>query len=121
MGSAGPCRASVRSVGGHESLPVREDQPRRPILRGVAAEGLDGAGHPGACVRNRPRRSRRPPLATAPDHLGRRAPGGREPRVRLGARQIPREGDLDPERRAGPAHGIHCVWSAGPCADRLTS
>ena len=46
--------------------------------------------------------------------------GGREPRVRLGARQVPRGRAHDLEWRAGPPHGVHRVRPDGSEADLLT-
>jgi hypothetical protein len=43
----------------------------------------------------------------------------REPRVRLGARQVPRDRAHHLERRAGPPHGVRRVRPVGPEADLL--
>ena len=46
-------------------------------------------------------------------------PGDREPRVRLGARQVPRDHAHHLKRRAGSPHGVHRVRPDGPEADLL--
>ena len=47
-------------------------------------------------------------------------PGGREPRVHRGARQVPRGHAHDLEWRAGSAHGVHRVWPDVSSADHVT-
>lgn len=71
-------------------------------------------------LHGRAHRPLHPPLATASHHPGRRAPRHREPHIRLGARPVPRDDALDPERRAGTPHGVHRVRPDGSSADRLT-
>jgi hypothetical protein len=91
-----------------------------PVLWRLAAESLDDPGHPRARVHGRAHRPRRVPLAAAADDPGCHGLGGREPRVRRGARQVPRGRAHDLERRAGPPHGVHRVWPDSSEADPLT-
>jgi hypothetical protein len=64
--------------------------------------------------------SHRVPLAAAADDPGCHGLGGREPRVRRAARQVPRGRAHDLERRPGPPHGVHRVWPDISAADLLT-
>jgi hypothetical protein len=117
VGPASPRRAPLRIVGRHEVLHVRQGKPGRPVLWRLAAESLDNPGHSRARVHGRAHRPRRVPLAAAADDPGCRGLGGREPRVRRGARQVPRGRAHDLERRAGPPHGVHRVWPDGSAAN----
>src|SRR5262249_42330379 len=114
VGLAGPRRAPVRVIGRHEGFHVRQGEQGRPVLWRVAAERLDGAGHPGARVRGRAHRARRPPLAAAADDPGRDAPGDREPRLHLGAREVPRDSADHLQWRVGSSHDVHRVRPGGP-------
>jgi len=58
-------------------------------------------------------------LASGAHGGGRHGPDDREPRVRLGARQVRRGPGHHLKRRAGSPHGVHRVRPDGPGADRL--
>src|SRR5271163_4644890 len=110
VGPAGPRRAPVRIVGRHEGLHVRQGKPGRPVLWRVAAWSLDDPGHPRARVHGRAHRPRGVPLDAVADYSGCRGLGGREPRVRRRARQVPRGHAHDLERCAGSPHGVRRIW-----------
>ena len=116
---AGPRRAPVRSVGRHEGLHVRQGKRGGRVLWCVAAGSLEGPWHPRTRLHGRADRPRRPPLAAGAHGGGRRVPDDREPRVRLGARQVPRDHAHHLKRPAGSPHGVHRVRPDGPEADLL--
>jgi len=62
---------------------------------------------------------RRPSLASGAHDSSRRHPGDREPRVHLGALQVPREHAHHHERRAWSPYGVPRVRPDGPEADLL--
>src|SRR5258708_1477524 len=70
MGSASPGRASVRIVGRHEGLHVRQGKPGRPVVWRLAAKSLDDPGHRRARLHGRADSPSRVPLAPAADGPG---------------------------------------------------
>ncbi len=94
---------------------------RGPVLLCVAAGSLEGPWHPRTRLHGRADRPRRPPLAAGANGGGRRGPDQGEPRVRLGAGQVPRDRAHHLKRRAGSPHGVHRVWPDDLEADLLNA